>query len=112
MRNLNLLVFLALAIITASGCGSAEKSPSPAAPTPPTAAVLCPEGATPPSKFDANTLVGLTPSEAEDKTREFDCTLRTVELDGKPQPVTMDFRTNRDNVALTDDKITKVLGVY
>lgn len=112
MRKLLLIIPLLALMVGLAGCGSDEIStPAPPPETPAAAAVYCPSARKPPEAFDANTLVGKTLSDAKQEAAKFGCSVRAVELDGKPQAATMDFREDRVNVAISDGRVTKVLSI-
>lgn len=64
-------------------------------------------------------LIGMTTQEAKDHLSNNDIqykgvriqSLRTCEVDGQPQMMTMDYRVERVNVATTAGVITKVVSV-
>lgn len=55
-------------------------------------------------------IIGLTIAEAAAKYPTH--TFRAVAIDGKPQIVTMDLRSNRINVILVNGHISAVKGIY
>ena len=112
--NLRALVVLtaciALAVLT--GCGSDDDTTKPApTPTKPTQSLVCPMDAGDAKSFDASTLVGKSVAGAKAEAAKYDCTVRTVELDGKPMAATMDFNHSRINVSVEDNKITAVHNI-
>ena len=56
----------------------------------------------------AGTLVGLSVAEAEKATTDAGFTFRVVSVDGEPKPVTMDYREDRINAEVEDDKVVRV----
>ncbi|MFC4994284.1 hypothetical protein [Rubritalea tangerina] len=61
-----------------------------------------------PKKWSANDLIGLSPEDAIALAKKHKTPARVVEIDGKPQPVTLDIRPGRLNLSVTDNKVTKV----
>ena len=49
--------------------------------------------------------IGLSVEEAQAKAKESDTLFRVVEIDGEPQPATMDYRPGRINAATKDGKV-------
>jgi hypothetical protein len=89
-----------------------EATPLPAPVEPPTSDAPA-EPATPDLPVDVNderlqAVIGMTQADAEAKLAEIGLTLRVIELDGVPQPATMDLRPDRVNVAVTDGVVTSV----
>ncbi|MBJ7347759.1 MAG: hypothetical protein JHC87_04205 [Thermoleophilaceae bacterium] len=110
-RSLLTVTMFALAV-GLTGCGSDEQtSPATPPPTPATAAVYCPSSRKPPEAFDANTLIGKSLKDAKQEAAKFSCSIRAVEVGGKPQAATMDFREDRVNVATSDGRVTKVISI-
>jgi predicted outer membrane protein len=102
---------IALAVLT--GCGSdddASTTPTPA-PTKPTQSLVCPMDAGDAKSFDASTLVGKSVADAKTEAAKYGCTVRTVELDGKPMAATMDFNQSRINVSVEDNEVTAVQNI-
>jgi hypothetical protein len=62
--------------------------------------------------FDAESLVGDRPVEAQRIAKSHGCTVRVAILDGKDQTLTMDLKTNRINVAVRDGRIVRVTKIY
>jgi len=56
----------------------------------------------------AGTLVGMSVDDAEAATTEAGFEFRVVSVDGEERPVTMDYRPDRVNVAVEDDKVVRV----
>jgi len=56
----------------------------------------------------AGTLVGLSAAEAEKATTDAGFTFRVTSEDGEPRPVTMDYREDRINAEIEDDKVVRV----
>lgn len=52
--------------------------------------------------------IGLTLFQAEEKAKAEGYILRVTSIDGKPLPVTMDYLTNRLNVEIIKNQITRV----
>ena len=67
---------------------------------------LCPAGE--PHHFDAQQLVGMRLAPAEALAERFGCLVRVVRLDGEWQIVTDDYRTDRVNVWVEDDVVTRI----
>ena len=68
--------------------------------------LVCPlEG---PRQFDADRVLGMRLGPAGALAERFGCTVRVVRLDGEWQLVTDDYRTDRINVWVDDDVITRV----
>ena len=67
---------------------------------------LCPVGE--PHQFDAEQLVGMLLSSAEALADRFGCLVRVVGLDGEWQIVTDDYRTDRVNVWVEHDVVTRI----
>jgi hypothetical protein len=56
-------------------------------------------------------VIGMTEADAATKLAELGLTLRVIEIDGVGQAATMDFRTDRVNVAVTDGVVSGVLSI-
>lgn len=57
------------------------------------------------TKF-ANTLIGQTPEQAQQETQKHGYTLRISSTNGTPHPQTQDYRPNRINITIKNNKIT------
>lgn len=55
-------------------------------------------------------LIGKTVEEARQELEPKGNTVRVVSKDGQPMMVTMDYRENRLNVEIVDNKIVKIAG--
>ena len=66
----------------------------------------CPVGE--PHHFDAQRLVGMRLAPAQALAEHFDCLVRVVRLDGEWQIVTDDYRTDRVNVWVEGDVVTRI----
>ena len=53
----------------------------------------------------AGTLVGMSAADAETATTDAGFTFRVTSVDGEPKPVTMDYREDRINAEVEDDKV-------
>ncbi len=56
----------------------------------------------------AGTLVGMAVADAEKATTDAGFTFRVTSVDGEPNPVTMDYREDRINAEVEDDKVVRV----
>jgi hypothetical protein len=56
-------------------------------------------------------LVGLTEDEATEAAEALGWEVRVIRRDGEDLPMTMDLRTNRVNVEVTDGEVTEVLQI-
>lgn len=56
----------------------------------------------------AGTLVGMAVTEAEKATTDAGFVFRVTSVDGDPRPVTMDYREDRINAEVEDDKVVRV----
>jgi heat shock protein HslJ len=56
----------------------------------------------------AGTLAGLSLADAEKATTDAGFTFRVTSVDGEPGPVTMDYREDRINAEVEDDKVVRV----
>jgi len=65
----------------------------------------------PAGDFDESTVIGLDVDEAERVAADAGWVLRVARLDGEDLALTMDFRTDRVNVAVEDDIVTEVLSI-
>ncbi len=59
-------------------------------------------------EISSDNFIGLSLSEAEAMAKTNNRVLRVVEIDGKPRPMTMDYRLNRFNIYLKEGKVIKV----
>jgi predicted lipoprotein len=101
-----------LALVALAGCGSDDSSSAPTdAVTKSTQATVCPMEAARAKSFDATSLVGMSLGEAKAEAAKYECTVRTVELDGKPLAATMDFNKSRVNVSVKGDKVTAIQSI-
>lgn len=104
LRRANALeIFATLESGDATYTAGLRRIPDPQAP------LICPLGGG--DAFDTARLVGLSVAEGEALAERHDCTIRISELDGEPQAGTGDYQTNRVNVAVADEQITRVDGV-
>lgn len=55
-----------------------------------------------------DSLIGLSEEQATTKAEDNDLVLRVIQRDGEDLPATMNFVSNRVNISIADDKITKV----
>lgn len=97
-------------LILFTACASDEVAPAPpptssASPTPP------PSPQSPPTQKQAQRVarevVGMTEAEAVAAARAQGLTTRVVKRDGQEFPVTMDYRTDRINLVITDGDVTR-----
>src|SRR4051794_28164231 len=96
-----------LALLLLAGCGSDASPSAPThATTKPAKSVICPQDAGDAKSFNANTLIGMTLEDAKTEAAKYACTVRTVEIDGKPLAATMDFNLSRINVVVAKNKVT------
>jgi hypothetical protein len=95
-----LLAALPLAMVS---CQQQSSEPTPEK-TPPAAGK--PAASTDPA--DANSYVGMTLQDATARAEKAEIRWRVVEEDGKPRPVTMDYRPDRLNFAVEKGKIIRV----
>jgi hypothetical protein len=72
--------------------------------------LYCPTGES--DGLDTSELVGRSAPNARRVAADFDCTVRVVRRDGKWLAGTDDFRENRINVALRDQRVARVTGVH
>jgi len=56
--------------------------------------------------MDFDFLLGLTESEAFELIQEHDCSPRITSRDGQRFMLTCDYRTNRINISVADNKVT------
>ena len=66
------------------------------------------EGATGDINALAGTLVGMEVAAAEKATTDAGFVFRVTSVDGDPRPVTMDYREDRINAEVEDDKVVRV----
>ena len=91
-----------------SGTTVASERGTTVASDPGTATAECPKGT-----VAEEDVVGLTVEQAQQVARQQGCNkIRVIQRDGKDLPVTLDFQTDRLNVAVEDGKVTGVDGVY
>ena len=74
-----------------------------------------PQGSSPDSSLPtvssaSAVLVGLTQAQAEEAAADHGWTIRVIRLDGQDRPMTMDYRPDRVNVAVTDGNVTAVIS--
>jgi hypothetical protein len=76
--------------------------------------IPCPsdKGGGSPGTFDARELEGRTLAQARDVARGHGCSVRVARRDGTDLMLTQDLSPSRINVAVTDDRVTEVLGVH
>lgn len=72
--------------------------------------IYCPR--TGEDRFDANRLTGKRLDRARAIARSHDCTIRVIKRDGETRDLTDDLRSDRINVVVANDRITRVDGVY
>ncbi len=101
-----------VAMLVAAGCGSDDVADTKNPTEPAKNSFVCPEGATGDKALDTDRLIGFNLAQAESEAKQFDCTVRPVEVDGEPQVTTMDLRQDRVNVVIESDEITAIKGVY
>jgi hypothetical protein len=65
-------------------------------------------GATEVTQADADSLIGLATEEAAKAAEERGWGFRIAELEGEPQAMTMDYRTDRVNVVVVGGVVTAV----
>ena len=113
MSRYLLLAALAVAAVLMVGCGDSDPdtSSTPTAPgtTSSAGAIRCPSSDA--RGLDTSELIGLSLEDAEARAKRDGCTVRVVEREAKPLPVTMDFNAERVNVAVTDGKVTAIRSV-
>lgn len=107
-----ILLLVAAAAITLSGCGSdGDSAADSRAASPTSAPSLPPPVSSPADDPDQNTideaLTGRTTEEAEAAATAAGYTVRVVSVDGEPKMTTMDYRTNRINLEIEDDVVTR-----
>lgn len=87
------------------GASAAQKAPSASAPS------LPPPIASPAEDPEQDTineaLAGLTQEQAEAAATAAGYTTRVVSVDGEPRMMTMDYRTDRINLEIDDDQVTR-----
>lgn len=110
MRPAAALITLALTTLLLAACGGSDSGDTKSTnttPTTPTKPIPCPEG----SDFDATTLTGKEEKDARALAKKNGCEMRVTERDGEMFPMTMDYRTDRVNVIVTDGKVSSVTGI-
>lgn len=65
-----------------------------------------------PTDFELTDIEGKSFEDAEDWAEDNDYAIRPVAIDGEPQIQTMDYRTDRINVQVDDDTVTRYCGNY
>lgn len=128
MRSMKTILAAAVLTVTAVSCEqrpsdpTPEKGPAPAEkpsstegkPTAPDEKPATPapapaeKPATPGDPAEANSYVGMTLPDASARADKADIRWRIVEEDGKPRPVTMDYRPDRLNFSVEKGKIIRV----
>ncbi|QJE96604.1 hypothetical protein [Luteolibacter luteus] len=96
-----LLAAASLAVISCQQQQSTEATPDK---SPPSAE----KPTTPADPSDANSYVGMSLEEGSSRADKAEIKWRVVEEDGKPRPVTMDYRPDRLNFAVEKGKIIRV----
>lgn len=61
--------------------------------------------------FDATAIVGMPIAEAEAVAEDDGCSVRVVERDGEGLASTLDFRSDRVNVAVEDGSVTEIVDI-
>lgn len=97
----------AMVLILAFGAEDTNKSSqSPAEPQ----EYLCEQAI--PTDFELTDVEGKSFEDAEAWAEDSDFAIRPVAIDGEPQVQTMDYRTDRINVQVDDDIVTRYCGNY
>jgi hypothetical protein len=100
-------VLACVAVGALAACGSSSKSTSSTTTvTPTTRAVTSTTSGTTDPKYSA--YIGLTADAATAKATDEHLVSRVIEIDGVPQPATMDFNPERLNFHVNNNKVTKV----
>lgn len=96
-------ILLAAASLAVISCQQQSSEPAPEK-NPPAAE----KPAAPADPADANSYVGMNLEEGSARADKAEIRWRIVEEDGKPRPVTMDYRPDRLNFAVEKGKIIRV----
>jgi hypothetical protein len=95
---------VALAVLTTAACGGDDDDDAASTSAPADVTTTSTSGTA--GEFDD--YVGLTVDEATAKAEADGRPSRVVEIDGEPQPATMDFIENRLNFAVEDGTVVEV----
>jgi len=95
---------IALGVLTVgmSACGSTMAGGSSSSASAPSSASV----PSPTSTVPTEAVIGLTVDEATAWAANHNYTVRVVEIDGQPQPATMDYRTDRINLVVKNGVVT------